>query len=467
MTMEIKKTDLDDVYLIVPQVIGDSRGWFMETYREDKLEELGLIYDWKQENHSYSAKAGTLRGIHFQNFPMAMAKLVRCTKGKILDIAVDLRPNSKNYKKWVAVELSDENKKQLLIPRGFGHGFVTLTDDCEIQYKVDEFFSQKHDRSIKHNDPIFGIDWKVDNPILSAKDLNAPKLSDSDVNFDVRVLVTGAHGQLGSDVIKLLKEKGIDCKGVGRSDFDITDEKAVNAFVKKYKPTIIIHCAAYIAVDRAEDEREKCYATNVTGTRNIAMAAKSVGAKIVYVSTEGVYGVGGNKLITENDQIKPVNYYAETKLLGEKAVQETTNEHFIIRVGLLFGKHGSNFVTTMLRLGKEKPEINVVTDLVGSPCYTVDLAKFVIELIFTNKFGIYNTANNGFCSRAEYAKEIFNQAHISTNINPIKSTDLNEKAKRQTNGRLNCDKLVENGFTPFPTWQDALRRFLLEIEEIK
>ena len=181
--MNTIKTDIEDVIIIEPKVFGDHRGWFTETYSKEKFREFGINIDFIQDNHSLSAQKGTLRGLHFQLNPKAQTKLVRCTKGKILDVAVDIREGSPTYKKWVAVELTEENKKQLLVPKGFAHGFITLTDNVEVQYKVDEYYSPENDRSIRYDDPEIGVDWGIEDPILSEKDLNAPLLKDSNINF--------------------------------------------------------------------------------------------------------------------------------------------------------------------------------------------------------------------------------------------------------------------------------------------
>jgi len=181
--MNIIQTDLPGVVILEPTVFGDNRGWFMESWSLAKMQQAGLNYNFVQDNHSYSAPKGVLRGIHFQNNPAAQAKLVRCASGAVLDIAVDLRKNSPTYKKWVAVELSAANKRQLLIPRGFGHGFITLTDDVEFLYKADGLYNASADRSIRYNDPELAIDWDMTNPIVSEKDANAPFLKDSDCNF--------------------------------------------------------------------------------------------------------------------------------------------------------------------------------------------------------------------------------------------------------------------------------------------
>lgn len=181
--MEKIATSLPDVWILEPKVFGDYRGYFMETYNRETFASLGIHNDWVQDNQSFTQKKGTLRGIHFQMDPMAQCKIVRVTRGAVKDLAVDLRKGSPTYKKWVLVELSAENKRMLYIPRGFGHGFVTLTDDVEFVYKVDNLYSKECDRSIRYDDPEIGVNWEIENPIRSEKDLAAPFLKDSDVNF--------------------------------------------------------------------------------------------------------------------------------------------------------------------------------------------------------------------------------------------------------------------------------------------
>lgn len=181
--MKVTETGIAGLVVLEPDVHGDHRGWFMETYSERNLAEYGIHTVFVQDNQSYSAQKNTIRGLHFQTNPKAQTKLIRCTRGVIVDTVVDLRKDSETYKKWFSIELSAENKKQLYIPRGFAHGFLTITDDVEVQYKVDEFYSKENDRSIRYDDPDIGIDWGIENPILSEKDLSAPLLKDSDINF--------------------------------------------------------------------------------------------------------------------------------------------------------------------------------------------------------------------------------------------------------------------------------------------
>ena len=181
--MQIEKTELKDAYIITPDCFGDSRGWFMETYSKEKLKEITNI-EFVQDNQSYSSQKGILRGLHCQTNPHCQTKLIRCTRGEILDVIVDIRKGSPTYKKWIKVVLTAENKKQLYIPKGFLHGFVTLTDDVEVQYKVDDYYSKECDRSVKFNDPEFAVEWGIEDPILSDKDKNAPLYSDSDCDFE-------------------------------------------------------------------------------------------------------------------------------------------------------------------------------------------------------------------------------------------------------------------------------------------
>lgn len=181
--MKVIKTDIKDLLIIEPNVFGDSRGWFSETYNEKKFKDVGINIIFKQDNHSYSKQKGVLRGLHFQNEPYAQTKLVRCTRGKIYDVAVDLRKSSPTYLKWIGIELTPENHKMFLIPQGFAHGFITLEEDSEVQYKVDNLYNINTDRAIRHNDPDINVIWPLNKVILSEKDKKAPNLKDSDVNF--------------------------------------------------------------------------------------------------------------------------------------------------------------------------------------------------------------------------------------------------------------------------------------------
>lgn len=458
--MKIVKTDINDVLIIEPKVIGDHRGWFTETYSQKNLADHGININFIQDNHSFSATKGTLRGLHFQVNPKAQTKLVRCTRGMILDIAVDLRKGSPTYKKWVSVELSEDNKKQLFIPKGFAHGFITLTDNVEVQYKVDEYYSPDCDRSIKYNDTEIGIDWREINPILSHKDLNAPSLINSDLDFSIKVLVTGVSGQLGIDVINKLRSVGIVAIGVSSKDFDIVDKNQTESFILNLKPDVIIHCAAYTAVDLAEEEKDLCYSINVKGTENIIEAAKLIDSKLLYISSDYVFDGEGSNPHNEDGSTNPINFYGYTKEEGEKRVRESLDKFFIVRTSWLYGKNGNNFVKTMLKLAKTRAEISVVGDQFGSPTNTKDLANFIVELIQTEEYGIYHGVNEGYCSWYEFAKAIFSESDIDIKVNCITSNEYPTKAIRPKNSRLAKMKIDQKGLNRLPDWKDALQRYL-------
>ena len=463
--MNIIRTEIEDVLIIEPKVFGDHRGWFTETYSKAKFQELGIDIEFVQDNHSMSAQKGTLRGLHFQTSPKAQTKLVRCIKGKILDVAVDLRKGSSTYKQWVGVELSEENKKQLLIPKGFAHGFLTLTDDVEVQYKVDEYYAPECDRSIRFDDPEIGVDWGIEDPILSEKDLKAPLLKDSDVDFSLKYMVTGVNGQLGYDVVLKLKEINIDVVAPRRDEFDLTNREQIQRYILKEKPDIIIHCAAYTAVDKAEDEKDVCYAVNVEGTKALIEAAKMINAKVVYISTDYVFDGSGQEPHFEEKETNPINYYGYTKEQGEKIVRELIDRHFIVRTSWVYGSKGNNFVKTMIKLAETRNDINVVSDQIGAPTYTKDLAEFIVSLVLTNKYGTYHGVNEGYCSWYEFAKVIFEKTESSININPISSKEYPTKAKRPLNSKLGKANSDVANIKRLPDWKDALSRYLATLNE--
>lgn len=463
--MMVIETIFKGLKIIETDVYGDHRGWFTESYTKNKFVEHGIDIDFIQDNQSYSAQKGTLRGIHFQTDPKAQTKMIRCTRGAIIDTVVDLRKGSDTYKQWFSVELSSENKRQLLIPKGFGHAFLTITDNVEVQYKVDEYYSKENDRSIRFNDPDIGVDWGIEKPILSEKDLNAPRLKESDVDFSIKVLVTGVKGQLGYDVVKRLNALGIENIGVDIADFDITNKKQTENFIVNYGPDVVVHCAAYTAVDKSEDDKEKCHLINVEGTQNIAESCKIVEAKMVYISTDYVFNGTGSIAHSEEGEINPINYYGYTKSKGEELVKELLDRYFIIRTSWVFGANGNNFVETMLRLAKTKEEIGVVADQVGAPTYTVDLANLICDMIQSKKYGTYHGTNEGNCSWYEFAQAIFDEENVVIKVNPINSSNYPTKAKRPKNSRLSKSKLDENGFERLPNWNDALIRYLEEIHK--
>lgn len=280
----------------------------------------------------------------------------------------------------------------------------------------------------------------------------------------MRVLVTGIRGQLGHDVLNELKKRGHDAVGVNSEEMDITDADMVREVMLRERPEAVIHCAAYTAVDNAEDNVEICRKVNVDGTANIANMCRELDARMLYVSTDYVFPGDGERPWEPEDKANPLNVYGKTKYEGELAVQKCLEKYFIVRISWVFGVNGSNFVKTMLRLGKERGAVSVVNDQIGSPTYTYDLAILFADMIESDKYGIYHASGEGLCSWYEFAQEIFREAGMDeVKVTPVDSAAFPTKAKRPKNSRMNKDKLKANGFSLLPAWQDALRRYLLEL----
>lgn len=304
----------------------------------------------------------------------------------------------------------------------------------------------------------------------------------------MKVFVTGVAGQLGHDVMNELSKRGYE--GVGTDlapeysgvqdnspvtkmpyvSLDITDASAVQATIKEVNPDVIIHCAAWTAVDMAEDDDkvEKVRAINAGGTQNIANVAKELDAKMVYISTDYVFdGQGEKPWEPDCKDYKPLNVYGQTKLEGELAVANTLDKYFIVRIAWVFGLNGKNFIKTMLNVAKTHDTVKVVNDQIGTPTYTYDLARLLVDMVETDKYGYYHATNEGgYISWYDFTKEIYKQAGLDTKVLPVTTAEYGlSKAARPFNSRLDKSKLVENGFTPLPTWQDALSRYLKEIKE--
>ena len=279
----------------------------------------------------------------------------------------------------------------------------------------------------------------------------------------VKVLVTGANGQLGYDVVKELQKQNIECYGATRKDFDLVNFEATERFIVNYMPDVVIHCAAYTAVDKAEDEQEICYLVNVSATENIAGICKKINAKMLYISTDYVFDGTKEGFYEVDDKPNPINVYGKTKLLGEQAIQKILKKYFIVRTSWVFGEHGNNFVKTMLKLAKEHKELNVVADQYGSPTYTADVAPLLVEIIKTDKYGIYHATNEGVCTWAEFAEEIFKIAHLDVKVKYIKTEEYPTRTKRPMNSRLSKNKLAKNRFIKLDLWNTALKRFVARL----
>ena len=282
----------------------------------------------------------------------------------------------------------------------------------------------------------------------------------------MKVLVTGVKGQLGFDVVNELTKRGHGAVGVHVSDMDVTDAESVNRVMQKVKPDAVIHCAAWTAVDAAEDNEDKVRLVNAVGTENIVKECKALDCKLIYISTDYVFdGKGEKAWLPDCKDYSPLNVYGKTKLEGELAVSENLQKYFIVRIAWVFGVNGKNFIKTMLSVGKTHNTVRVVNDQIGTPTYTYDLARLLVDMVESEKYGYYHATNEGgYISWYDFTKEIFRQAGYSTEVVPVTTEEYGlSKAARPFNSRLDKSKLVENGFKPLPEWQDALSRYLKEI----
>lgn len=281
----------------------------------------------------------------------------------------------------------------------------------------------------------------------------------------MKVLVTGVKGQLGYDVMKELASRGMEAIGADLEEFDITNIEQTSAFITESAPDAVIHCSAYTAVDRAEEDFDTCYKVNANGPENIAAVCKKLDIPMLYISTDYVFPGDGQRFYEPEDATGPAGAYGKTKLAGEEAVKALLDKYFIVRISWVFGYNGNNFIKTMLRLSETHKELTVANDQIGSPTYTVDLAKLLVDMIVTDKYGTYHATNEGICSWADFAREIFAQAGKDVVVNNVTTEEYGAKAPRPKNSRMSKDKLVEAGFSRLPQWQDALARYLEELKE--
>lgn len=279
----------------------------------------------------------------------------------------------------------------------------------------------------------------------------------------MKYLVTGVNGQLGYDVSRELKERGYEFLGVDKAEMDITNQEEVEKVITEYHPDIVVHCAAYTAVDAAEDNKELCMKINVDGTRYIAEVCKKIDATMFYISTDYVFEGTGEKAWEVDDEKKPCNVYGESKYLGELEVEKLLEKYFIIRISWVFGINGNNFIKTMLKLAEIHDEISVVNDQIGSPTNTYDLSKLLVDMSETEKYGVYHATNEGYCSWYEFACEIFKIAGKQVKVNGIPTNEYPTRAVRPLNSRMSKKELDENGFNRLIKWKQSLEEYIAKL----
>lgn len=282
----------------------------------------------------------------------------------------------------------------------------------------------------------------------------------------MKIFVTGVRGQLGHDIMLELARRGIEAVGVDKEEMDITDPEAVRDLIMQEAPTAMIHCAAWTAVDSAEDQEEACREVNALGTENIARVCGEMDIPMMYFSTDYVFNGQGERPWEPDDEAEPLGAYGRTKYEGELALRRYVPEKFfIIRIQWVYGINGKNFVKTMLKLSETHKELRVVDDQIGGPSYTPDIAKLAVDMILTDRYGIYHAANKGYCSWYDFAVKIFELAGRDVKVIPVSTEEYGAKAPRPHNSRMDTSKLVKNGFSDLPDWEDALKRYLKELSE--
>lgn len=280
------------------------------------------------------------------------------------------------------------------------------------------------------------------------------------------ILVTGSTGQLGSDVVKELLKRGYSTLSPNRSELNLCSEDNIRNYILNSNCEAIVHCAAYTQVDKAEDEKDLCIKINATATKHIVKCAKILDIPMIYISTDYVFDGTKDGEYTENDETNPINIYGESKLAGEKYVQEILDKYYIVRTSWVFNINGKNFIETMLRLSKANNQLSIVNDQIGSPTYTKDLSRLLVDMLETSKYGLYHATNEGYCSWYEFADTIFKLANINIDIKAINSNEYVSRAKRPLNSKLSKDKLIEYGFKPLPHWEDALKDYLIRRRDL-
>ena len=464
------ETGIEGLYILEPTVFGDERGFFLETYSKKEFEEIGIFDEFVQDNHSKSKK-GVLRGLHFQT-KHSQGKLVRVIKGSVYDVAVDIRKESSTYGKWYGIELSAENKKMFFIPKGFAHGFLTLEDETEFQYKCTDLYAPQYDSGIMWNDKDIDINWnfqkyglKEEDIVLSEKDKKHQSFKEYTRKYiGENVLLIGAAGQLGQDFQKLFDKLGIKYTATDHRELDVTDKEKVKKFVDNNDFTMIINCAAYNNVDKAEEELEKCYALNSHVPKYLVEICKEKNIAFVTYSTDFVFD--GEKEIpyTEEDIPNPLSIYSKAKLEGEK-YSLGYDKSFVIRTSWVFGMGNNNFCKQVINWSKGKDKLRIVDDQISSPTYSKDLAEYSWELIQTGKYGLYHLSNEGEASKFEQAKYILKKIGWTSVLERAKTEEFPLPAKRAKYSKLDSSKIEKIIDRKIPHWKTGIDRFLEEMKE--
>ena len=476
--MKVTETAIKGVKIIEPRVFNDARGYFFESFEERVFQREVADVHFVQDNESYS-EGPVVRGLHFQRGEHAQAKLVRVVEGCVLDVAVDLREGSPTFGKHVAVELSDENKRQFFIPRGFAHGFALLSPKAKFQYKCDNYYCPESEDGIAFNDPQLGIDWKTDisNAIISEKDSTRPTLqqwiesqhkTDETQSAPKRILVTGGNGQLGMSLRNLVNTTDSSFLFTDVEEMDITSADSIERVMESFKPDVVINCAAYTAVDKAESDTSLARKLNSEAAGLLAAAAKRYGAHLIQISTDYVFGQSLlNTPIEETTPTAPLGVYGMTKLEGEERVKAAGCSFTIVRTAWLYSEYGNNFLKTMLRLMSERPELKVVNDQTGTPTYAGDLARVLLQIAENpGKSSVYHFSNLGTATWFDFAREIKRLGKkTECRVLPCTTADYPTPAERPAYSVLSKAKIARDYKLDIPYWRDSLEKCIQNMEK--
>ena len=463
--MKAIKTEIPGVVLLEPEVFGDARGYFMERFSQRRFDELVGPVRFVQDNESKS-RYGVVRGLHFQKGEYAQAKLVSVVRGRVLDVAVDIRRGSPTFGRHVAALLDGENKRQLFIPRGFAHGFAVLSDEAVFQYKCDNYYAPGSEGGIAWDDPALAIDWRLPaGEILLGERPPAPEAGRRTGTFRIRqtmnILVTGANGQLGREMQRLSAVSPNNYTFTDVAELDVTDAGAVRQAVAQTRAEVIVNCAAYTNVERAEEDEAAADRLNRGAAENLARAAEANGATLIHVSTDYVFDGTAHLPYTEDAPTAPLGVYGRTNLAGERAVAESGCKYLTFRTAWLYSEYGNNFLKTMLRLTAEKERLNVVFDQAGTPTYAGDLAMTIFSIVeggyFAGNEGLYHFSNEGVASWYDFAAEIAAAAgHDKCRIRPCRTAEFPTKAARPAYSVLDKSKIKETFGLEIPHWRESM-----------
>ena len=507
--MKVSKTNIKGCYVFELTNRGDHRGYFEELYKESAYKMHGVLTHWPQDNFSFSVNEGTFRGMHYQKGDAVQGKLVTCVSGIVIDYIYDARIGSPTYGKWekVIIDGNSMNPAQVYVPEGCLHGFYVAKGKARFIYKCTNEYNAQQDAGVRCTDPALGLELPKGDFILSDKDKNLPLLKDAELDFiyQPRCVVTGAiTGQLGPDVVKELTKRGYkDILVLDKEILDLTDAEKVKEVIGNFDPDVIFHCAAFTDVDLAQRKPDLATAVNVDATTYITEVANKCNSKLIYISTDYVYDGKQEKgrSYKTTDTPSPMGVYGQTKLEGEN-VALNHDKAFVVRTSCVFGdRKTNNFVRTMFGLYGKHQNIPVVDDQIGSPTYTKDLAKFLVSLSETDKYGIYNGTNKGACSRYELACKIFEYAsrlianpEFNTTATPISTEDYYNSesmlkkirtmlielgfgehevispelmskviSPRPLNATLDQTTLAENGFDELRPWSRAVEECVMRL----